>query len=107
MEGRDPGKAGTDTGGRGLEEVGPLGSARILRRFGAKRQGLFSRGELQSLAINAVWQLCQAPRRGHIRAFEVRACLKAWEGPGGSGGLARQVEELGCLGRRGEGVWRL
>ena len=45
MEGRDPGKAGTDMGGRGLEEVGPLGSARTLRRFGAKRQGLFSRGE--------------------------------------------------------------
>lgn len=44
MEGRDPGKAGTDMGGRGLEEVGPLGSARALRRFGAKRQGLFSRG---------------------------------------------------------------
>ena len=38
-----PGKGGASTGGRDLAEVGLVGTAQGARRFGAERQGVFSR----------------------------------------------------------------
>lgn len=100
---RDPGKAGTNAGGRHLGGAG----RRVPRRFGAKLGGLFSRRVLQSLAINAVWGPRLAPRCGRRSEREVRAGTRTSRGPAGSGGGARGGGRAGVLGRRGVGVWRL
>lgn len=70
-----PGKGGAGTGGRDLAEVRLVGTAQGARRFGAERQGVFSR-EFEG---NAVF-------------FPPRGVLGCW----------RQRPERGESGPRGE-----
>lgn len=100
-------------------EAGPADSAQALRRFGAKRRGPFSRRDLQSLAINAVWPPRLAPRStqrcGGRSEPEVRvgtrasgrACGKrlSSEGDGGAGCWGVAGRECGGRRRRLRRTW--
>ena len=102
-----PGKGGAGTGGRDLAEVRLVGTAQGARRFGAERQGVFSR-EFEGNAVFFFFRRADLRAVGGRGPSEVRAARGASEITEGRDGRGSQSGERACwaAARRGRGSRR-